>query len=153
VDGLPAWVRAECRRLSLPEDIVAGAYDHLAAAEAQTIRRREMREQAWKMFNANRPGCHAFWRGGFRTRWGKRVDEHDYSIIPGYDQLHGQICGFYPEWEGREYEFWCELLSPLPRLTPPRELWQAAIDAVQDHNGERRELSPPPASLPSDTEF
>lgn len=129
----PIWVEEESQRLGLPLPVVADAFDHLAEAEHATIRRHEMRREAWLMHNANRPGCHAFWRGGFRTRWGRRVDLHDYTIIPGYDQIHGQICGFYPEWSGREYEFYCELLGPLPRLTPAKKLWQTAIALAQEH--------------------
>lgn len=128
---LPAWVRAECSRLNLDGQMVAAAYDHLCQAEEATHRRRELRQNAWLAHNANRPGCWGFWRAGFRTRYGKRVDAHDYTAIPGYDVLHQQFLHDYPDYSD-EYAFWCELLGPLPRLTPARELWQAALDLAQE---------------------
>jgi hypothetical protein len=115
--------------------MVAAAFDYLAAQNEPAHRLREMRQMAWQCHNANYPRCWPQWRRGFQSRYGKRVDAHDYGVIPRYDQLHGEISAYFQEFAGQEheYKFWQELLAPLPALITDRELWAQALAAVAEH--------------------
>lgn len=134
---MPYWVAQQCDRRALLREIVRAAYDHLSEQNTPALRRRELRQWAWQAHNANNPKSWPQWRRGFQQRYGKRVDAHDYTAIPRYDQLHAELAAYFPEFSGqeREYAFWMELLGPLPELISQRDLWQSALSAVADQRG------------------
>jgi hypothetical protein len=145
---VPPAIRAECRARGIDPAFVA---DVKAALRDQQdngpLRRREMRQMAWQKMKP--PGCWPFWRHGFRAHYGKRVDDHDYTAIPNYDELHAEVSAEFPEWAEDEYGFFCELLSPCPRLETAAELWERAIGEVI-RAMERGEFAQPAATAADD---
>ena len=135
---VPRSIRLECRQRGIDPAFVADVKGALAAHQDYGIgRRREMRQLAWQSFHANHPGYHPFWRHGFQAHWGKRVDAHDYTVIPGYDELFEEVSGEFPEWRERDtHDFYAELLSPCPRLETAAELWERALgEAIRAIDG------------------
>lgn len=129
---VPRQIRNDCAERGIDAVVVAQIREGMKAElEAGPCRRREMRQLAWQLFHANHRGVHPFWRHGFRAHWGKRVDAHDYTVIPGYDELFEEVTNEFPEWRERDMsDFYDELLSPCPRLETAAELWNRAFDAA-----------------------
>lgn len=73
---------------------------------------REIRERAWYLYNPTRPYTWKWWRLGFQTRFGKRVADHDLTVIPGYDEFAQEMACIFPEFAGDAEKLWDLLLSP-----------------------------------------
>jgi hypothetical protein len=97
-------------------------------------RPNEVRQAAWYMHTAHTPLSQSFWRWGFLSRFGKRLETYDYTCIRGYDTIHQQIAGMFPEYDAPdgEWRLWSFLLSPYDRMPSRGEMLaeaQALIDA------------------------
>ena len=134
------FTRREARQRGIPFDLVEGVYEELAAAERD---KREhdnaVREYAWT--HAVTPGSWPFWRHGFFSRWGKLIEEGDYTYVPGFDHLATIVAGRFPEYAGRDgcARLWAFLMSPYNKLPAPIELWERALDRAADLHARRAE--------------
>ena len=127
-------IRREARRRRLDWPAVRAAFEEIWEAEhAKRERPNEVREAAWIMATASVPGCWPFWRHGFASRWGRKVDLHDYTAVPGYDEIGQQIgtlFGEYADDDGTERLFEL-LMSPYDRLPERAEIYQRALETVE----------------------
>ena len=133
---VPLWrmIRDESRRRGLDWDVVWDVYCELRVMEiAKRERVNEVREAAWMMATASRPNAWPFWRHGFVSRWGRQVDLHDYTAIPGYDEIHQAIATQFPEYAGPDgtERLFDLLLSPYDRLPTADQLYRRAMDHLE----------------------
>jgi len=130
-------LRREARARGLRWGDVVDAYRELKARQWEARERpNEIRQAAWMMANGSTPGNWPFWRHGFVARWGAKVDRHDFTAIPGYDEIGQQIAGEFPEYAhdaGTEelFEF---LLGPYDRMPAAERIYQEAMDFVECHS-------------------
>lgn len=127
-------IRQEARRRGLDWEAVREAYCELR--EMETVKRErpnEVRQVAWTLATASTPGSWPFWRHGFVSRWGRRVDQHDYTVIPAYDEIAQEIATEFPEYAGPDgaQELFDFLLSPYDRLPTADQLYRRAMDHVE----------------------
>jgi len=90
----------------------------------------EIRRFAWYCVTANEPRCQQFWRLGFASRYGKRVEKSDYTAIPGYDLILQEVASKFPEFshadgESRLFDF---LFSDYVPYRPLSDVWAEALD-------------------------
>jgi hypothetical protein len=127
-----ADIQREAKERGLDWATVRGVYCELREQEREKRERpNDIRQAAWSM--ATTLGSHPFWRFGFASRWGKKVDLHDFTIIPGYDEIGQQIASQFPEYDhdsGTEnlFEF---LLSPYDKLPTCEELYRKAMTLAE----------------------
>ncbi len=128
-------LRQEARDRNLPWSAVEAAYRDVKAAEWENRRvPNEVRSFAWMLFTASRPGCWPFWRHGFLSRYGRRLARGaDHTIIPGYDEITGQVAGSFPQYATPDGEdrLWSFLLSPYDKLPDRHTLYQKALDLAE----------------------
>jgi len=142
-----AEVRREAKQRKIPWVAVQAAADQVKAAERDKREHaNEVRQTAWYYATALSPGCWPFWRHGFRSRWGRRVDDHDYTCIPGYDLLGQEVASAFPEYstdDGTErlFDF---LFSPYDKLPSAETVWRKALDLASYHH----ESQPQPDAIP-----
>ena len=132
-------IRHRARLLKVPWGDVRVAYNDVKEHERlKRARANQVRETAWCYATTNTPRAWPFWRHGFSGRYARRVDAHDYTIIPGYDELHQQIAHEFPEWDGENgiERLWDFLLSPYDKMPPVIELYERALDLVADVSDE-----------------
>jgi len=126
--GVPwSWVIAACRELRAQE---ADAREHA----------NEVRRHAW-FLHASAAYAQPFWRIGFRTRFGRLVDAHDYKRIPGYDTLHRELCCRFPEFaddDGCE-RLWSFLMAPYDPVPRRAALMARALELAKVRYRERQE--------------
>ncbi len=135
-------LRAEAKAAGVPWSEVFILVAELKEREiAQRERPNAIRRDAWEMATFNSPGCWPFWRHGFASRFGRRVERSDFTAIPGYDEISQQIASEYPEYsddDGTErlFEF---LLSDYDKLPAAEDIYRRAIDRVH-RNIQRKEF-------------
>lgn len=135
--------RREAKARGLSWAAVQAAYGEVKLAEREKRERpNEVRQAAWCM--ATTPGCWSFWRHGFCARWGRRVERHDYTAVPGYDLIGQELASWFPEYaddDGTErlFEF---LFSPYDRMPTREELYCKAIDLAEYWAGQVQNESP-----------
>lgn len=91
-----------------------------------------MRSTAWYFYTARTPWAWPFWRIGFRSRFERLVDAHDFKAVPGFDTLHQEIAGTFPEFaddDGCE-RLWSFLLSPYNPVPKRAELLARALEVA-----------------------
>jgi hypothetical protein len=118
--GVPwSWVLAACRELREQE---AAAREHANA----------VRREAWTFYTALTPWAWSWWRVGFRTRFRKLVEAHDYKAVPGYDVLHQEMAAAFPEFadDGGCERLWSFLLSPYNPVPKRAELLGRAMEVA-----------------------
>ena len=124
-------VKAEAKQRGIAWSWVLEACKELRAeAAAAAEHANEVRKTAWTNYTAKTPWAHPFWRIGFLTRFGKRVDAADYKVVPGFDVLAAGIAEVFPEFSddaGCE-RLWTFLLSPYKPLPKRAELLARALD-------------------------
>ncbi len=127
-------IRREATDRGLTWPAVQAAYCEIKEAEkARREQPNAVREAAWCMATASTPASWPFWRHGFSSRWGARVERHDYTAVPGYDEIGQQIATWFPEYatdDGTErlFDF---LLSPYDKLPTREEIYQKAISRLE----------------------
>ena len=127
-------IRREARQRGLNWSDVRDAAGELREMEVvKRERPNEIRAVAWMLATASTPGSWPFWRHGFVSRWGRRVDLHDYTAIPGYDEIGQAIATQFPEYAGPDgteqlFDF---LLSPYDRLPTAEQLYRRAMDHLE----------------------
>jgi hypothetical protein len=108
-------------RRSFTHAELATMYREVKAEEA---RKREhsnsIRELAWYYATASKPYAWRWWRLGFQTVYGRRVDRHDYTVIPRHDTLAQEVAETFPEFEGVDgcealWELLMSPYNPMPR--------------------------------------
>ena len=127
-------LRQQARRGELPREEVEAIYRGLIEdAHHQAERRNGVRQLAWHLLVGHDSGSAPFWRHGFAKNYGKRVERHDYTIIPGYDEIHDSVAREYPEYAGDdgEYRLFDFLFSPYEKLPSRAELYAEAMDIAQ----------------------
>jgi hypothetical protein len=127
--------RTEAKRRGIPWKTVWDIYCELKAAEWQKREYpNEIRQAAWFLVTARRPGCWPFWRHGFSARWGKKIAKgHDFTIVPGYDTLGQELATLHPEYntpDGTErlFEF---LFSPYDKMPAAEMLLRQAFEKAE----------------------
>ena len=136
-------IRAEANAAGVPWAEVKAAYCQLKDQEiAKRQRPNAVCQDAWIIATFNSPGCWPFWRHGFASRYGQRVERSDLTAVPGYDEIGQQIATEYPEYSDsagteRLFEF---LMSDYNRLPTSGQLYRQALDQVAS-----RKTGPPPA--------
>ena len=140
--------RQQARRLGLSWSAVQAAYCQLKQSEREKRERpNAVRQAAWTMVTANTPGSWPFWRHGFCARWGRKIaQDHDYTIVPGYDEISQEVGWYFPEYAddtGTE-RLWDFLFSPHDKLPTREELYRKAIDLAEQWAGqaEKSPLTP-----------
>jgi len=127
-------IKREARQLGIAWDRVKATYAEIKASEqAKREHANEVRSTAWMLANASSPGCWPFWRHGFAARYGRKIAQgHDYTIVPGYDEIGQEIGTVFPEYaddDGTE-RLWDFLFSPYDRMPAAAELYAKALDYV-----------------------
>jgi len=124
--------RREAKARGLSWAAVEAAYWEIKQAEREKRERpNEVRQAAWSM--ATTPGCWSFWRHGFCARWGRKVERHDFTAVPGYDEIGQEIASWFPEYADdggteRLFEF---LFSPYDRMPTREEMYRKAIELAE----------------------
>lgn len=98
----------------------------------------EVRQFAWRCANPRTPGSWPFWRHGFLSRFGRRVERSGYTGIPNYDGIAQQVGWEFPEFatdEGTD-RLWDMLLTPYNRLPSRDELMSQARAILEDQTCE-----------------
>lgn len=125
-----AEVRGLARRLGIGWGDVQAAAKMVRAQEKQArADLDELRQTAWC---CNRPGSWPFWRHGFKSRWGKRVDDHDYTVIRGHDTLHQECVASLGLFADDLKGFWDFLMSDYQPLDPWPTVLLAAIGELEE---------------------
>lgn len=127
-------LQREARRRGLAWDDVRGVFEQLWEGEKlKRERANEVRQTAWFYHRAAFPLCWPFWRHGFVSRWGARVERADYTVIPGYDELWQEVSWRFPEYahDGGCQELWDFLLAPYDKLPEREEVYRRAIELVE----------------------
>lgn len=134
-------IRQEAKRRGVPWAHVRAVYDEIKAGEwARRERPNDVRATAWACANAHAPGKWEFWRHGFRSQYGARVDRSDYTAIPRYDVLAQELAALFREYapdDGCE-RLWEFLLSPYQRYPAAPGMYAEALE-VASRERERRE--------------
>jgi hypothetical protein len=125
-------LRRDAKAHGIPWNYVRDEFDRLKAEMMETAwRDREPRIVAWHFHVGGKSGSAPFWRHGFRARFGRAWDKGaDHTIIPRYDEMFELVASQFPEWEGRESEFFAWLMVPAEKLPSTRELWEQAYAAA-----------------------
>lgn len=115
-------------------DVNALARDLRDMARESRAYHAEIRQLAWKCANPHSPGSWPFWRHGFASRFGRRVDIRGYTGIPNYDGIAQQVAWHYPEYAtedgiDRLFEL---LMSPYDRLPSHDELIEQAKAMLEE---------------------
>lgn len=127
--GVPwSWVIEACREL---REQARDAREHA----------NEVRRHAWFLYNGSRPWAWPWWRIGFRSRFGKLVDDHDYKRVPGYDTLHQELCCRFPEFgdDGGCERLWAFLMAPYDPVPRRAKLMAQALESATRRLVERQE--------------
>jgi hypothetical protein len=128
-------LRREARSHGIPWCDVQDAYRDLKSQEWENRQYpNEIRQAAWTMATGSTPGAWPFWRHGFTSRWGARVERSDFTAVPGYDEIAQEIGSLFPEYAGpdgteRLFEF---LFSPYRRMPLAETLYRQAIDRLRN---------------------
>lgn len=137
-------IRTEAKRRGVPWRLVLEVCKELRAeAAAAAEHSNRVRREAWTSYTARTPWAWPFWRIGFRSRFGKRVDAADYKAVPGHDVLHQQIACQFPEFDGDDgcERLWAFLMAPYEPLPKREALLGRALElaaaAVEDRDVER----------------
>ena len=126
-------IRAEARRLGIPWVEVIAAYRMIRAdAIASREYLNELRKHSWFLHTASTPYKWDFWRVGFKTVWGVRVDRQDYTAIRGWDTLAQEVAQRFPDYADpdRLFDF---LLSPYDPIPPAEDLYWRALEMIVAH--------------------
>jgi hypothetical protein len=101
-----------------------------AAAERQHA--NEVRQHAWYLHNVHTPGKWEFWRHGFVSQYGRRVDASDYTAVPGWDTLATAVALRFPEYAGVEgtERLWLFLMSAYDALPSRDDLLCRAVELL-----------------------
>lgn len=127
-------IRYEAKSRGLIWSAVHAMYQELKSNEQEARRHpNDVRSTAWMFVTANTPGSWDFWRHGFSSRWGRRVAQRDYTLVPGYDELGQEIATVFPEYSGdngtaRLFDF---LFSPYEKMPNRESLYRDAMDEVE----------------------
>jgi len=129
-------IRREAQERGLRFGDVQAAYWEVKENEQQKRRRcNEVREAAWIMHTASRPGCWPFWRHGFGARFARQLARgRDYTCVPGYDEIGQQIAGEFGEYAGDDgtERLWAFLFSQYDRMPSREEMMRRAMELVED---------------------
>ena len=131
-------LKREARKAGLAWDDVQAMFAMLWEGEKlKRERANQVRAAAWFYHRAQHPRCWPFWRHGFVSRYGRRVEKADYTVIPGYDTLWQEVSWSFAEYahDGGCQELWDFLLSPYDKLPEREEVYRRAIERLV---GERR---------------
>jgi hypothetical protein len=124
-------IRAAAKQSGIPWSHVVAWYRELKERHRQEhAEANELRAFAWQVANALTPGKWPFWRHGFLGWFGRRVDDHDYTIIPHYDEIAESVALRYPQFSGRDEALWDFLLSPYKPTPAAVELYREALDSL-----------------------
>jgi hypothetical protein len=130
-----AALRRQAKKLGIPWSMVLEMY-RLVKNEEQAAREHpnEVRSTAWHAMVGHKSGSAPFWRHGFVSRYGRRVDRHDYTVIPGYDVLAQEIAGIFPEYahDAGTEELFAFLLSTYNRMPSRQTMLGKAIDRAAE---------------------
>lgn len=86
-----------------------------------------------------------FWRHGFLSWYGRRLETSDYTCIPRYDLTFQEVSSWRPYWQNVGIEaFWDLLLSPYRRLPTAHEIYPEALNRAAELLA--AEQAEPPAS-------
>ena len=111
-------------------DTVLALYEEIKIEEREAREpANEVRRTAWHAVVGHNSGSAPFWRHGFAKRFGRRVDLHDYTAVPGYDEIAQEIATIFPEYahdSGTE-ELFAFLFSPYNRLPSREEMFRKAF--------------------------
>jgi hypothetical protein len=132
-------LKREARAQGIPWKTVQSAYGAVREREwEKRDRAREVRQAAWWLHTASTPGSWPFWRHGFTSRWGRRVDRSDFTVIRGYDEIAQEIAGQFPEWGGDDgtERLWAFLLSSYDRMPDRETMLEEALEWVVSVQGE-----------------
>lgn len=141
-------LRREASSRGIPWEWVQQAHEQLREAEIEARRDDLVREAAWCIACGCTPGCWPFWRNGFVSRWGKRVEASDYTAVPGYDSIQEQVAAMFPDYADPD-RLWDMLFSAYVPRKRPAQLWEEALAWAIDES--QRELVPAGAYDADDT--
>lgn len=91
------------------------AYKAVKAGEQQKrAHGNEIRQLAWFVARASKPYAWRWWRLGFQTVYGARVERSDFTVVPGYDVIHREVAHYFPEYDSADgcERLWALLMSP-----------------------------------------
>ena len=128
-------IRREVQERGLRFADVQAAYWEVKENEREKRRRpNEIREAAWMMHTASRPGSWPFWRHGFCARFARQLARgQDHTCVPGYDEIGQQIATAFGEYGGDDgtERLWDFLFSQYDRMPSREEMMGRAMDLVE----------------------
>lgn len=132
-------LRNEAKRRGYRWADVQAAYEAIKVEEQE--RREylnEVRRDAWGIVVGCRTPSAQFWRHGFQRRYGDKVAENDYTLVPKYDLIAQEIGWNYPEYQGddgadRLFDF---LFTPYNRMPTSVEMYERALERVAAMDGD-----------------
>lgn len=125
-----AEIKAEARENHVPWATVREIAEAMIEAERESRGYdNEVRQFAWFLVTAHTPASQPFWRHGFRSRFGRRVEKHGYEAIPRHDLIHMQVASQFPRFDTPTgiddlFDF---LFADYVPLTPRGEVYAAAL--------------------------
>jgi hypothetical protein len=127
-------LRDEAKRLHIPWSAVRSLAQHFKSEEWESRQYlNDVRSTAWCIATAGTPGSWPFWRHGFNSRWGARVERSDFTAVPGYDTIAQEVSWSFPEYsdsDGTE-RLWAFLFAPYNRMPPFEVFWARALETLK----------------------